>query len=76
MCILCHNVFGFLFSFVFMQSLDGISDIRDESDRSGMRVVIEVKYIHMSLVLIPIFSCLMTYAWKEKNPNEKDTIRC
>lgn len=24
------------------QSLDGISDIRDESDRSGMRIVIEV----------------------------------
>lgn len=24
------------------QVLDGISDIRDESDRSGMRVVIEV----------------------------------
>lgn len=29
-----------------MQSLDGISDIRDESDRSGMRVVIEVEYIN------------------------------
>ena len=25
-----------------MQTLEGISDIRDESDRSGMRVVIEV----------------------------------
>lgn len=25
-----------------MQVLEGISDIRDESDRSGMRVVIEV----------------------------------
>ena len=25
----------------FLQNLDGISDIRDESDRSGMRIVIE-----------------------------------
>lgn len=28
--------------FSLSQVLDGISDIRDESDRSGMRVVIEV----------------------------------
>lgn len=28
--------------FSFKQSLDGISDIRDESDRTGMRIVIEV----------------------------------
>lgn len=27
---------------IIIQSLDGISDIRDESDRSGMRIVIEV----------------------------------
>ncbi|TXG49184.1 hypothetical protein EZV62_025059 [Acer yangbiense] len=27
----------------YKQSLDGISDIRDESDRSGMRIVIELK---------------------------------
>jgi DNA gyrase/topoisomerase IV subunit A len=40
---LLHFFIVFLFS---MQSLDGISDIRDESDRSGMRVVIEVKYIN------------------------------
>ena len=26
-----------------MQVLEGISDIRDESDRTGMRVVIEVR---------------------------------
>ena len=32
---------SYLFIFL-LQSLEGISDIRDESDRSGMRVVIEV----------------------------------
>lgn len=45
-----YNLKNFLLHFFivlfFMQSLDGISDIRDESDRSGMRVVIEVKYIN------------------------------
>lgn len=30
-----------LFYFI-QQSLDGITDIRDESDRSGMRIVLEV----------------------------------
>lgn len=30
------------FYFLAGQSIDGISDIRDESDRSGMRIVIEV----------------------------------
>lgn len=38
---ICENLKCYLFHFN-MQSLEGISDIRDESDRSGMRVVIEV----------------------------------
>lgn len=33
-----------------VQSLEGISDIRDESDRSGMRIVIEV-CMSMTLVI-------------------------
>lgn len=36
------------------QTLEGISDIRDESDRSGMRVVIEVVKTLRSLPLSPI----------------------
>ena len=28
---------------MILQTLEGISDIRDESDRSGMRIVIEVQ---------------------------------
>lgn len=49
-----------------LQVLDGISDIRDESDRSGMRIVIEVlptasrtclKYkFNLNLVKIVLFS--------------------
>lgn len=41
-----------------MQSLGGISDIQDENDRSEMRIVFEVKYINMGLVLISISCCL------------------
>lgn len=38
-----YNIYEFLICLSFgEQSLDGISDIRDESDRSGMRIVIEV----------------------------------
>lgn len=37
-------MFG-LCPFFVLQILDGISDIRDESDRTGMRVVIEVCFI-------------------------------
>lgn len=58
------NIFYFCpFYFLYKQSLEGISDIRDESDRSGMRIVIEVyffskmqyvyiteSYIHMVLL--------------------------
>lgn len=43
--ILSRNNFNWLpvvIGFLLNQSLDGISDIRDESDRSGMRIVIEV----------------------------------
>lgn len=29
-------------SFLVLQILEGVSDIRDESDRSGMRIVVEV----------------------------------
>lgn len=36
------NWFPVVIGFLFKQSLDGISDIRDESDRTGMRIVIEV----------------------------------
>lgn len=35
-----------------VQSLEGISDIRDESDRSGMRIVIEVCRILVVLISI------------------------
>ena len=35
-----------------LQSLEGISDIRDESDRSGMRIVIEVSSLTYALPFI------------------------
>lgn len=39
-----HNVLNFhILCVIFLfQTLEGISDIRDESDRTGMRIVIEV----------------------------------
>lgn len=38
----------------YLQILEGISDIRDESDRSGMRIVIEVctDNLHICVLLI------------------------
>lgn len=36
----------FIFITILVQILEGISDIRDESDRSGMRIVIEVCLCH------------------------------
>lgn len=74
-CIFC-NLTVFFMLFFFVQSLDGISDIRDESDRSGMRIVIEVKYINMALLLIPVFSFLVgTYKKREKiRKGKKETV--
>lgn len=48
-----HSLSSFLqyFHFVLFQTLEGISDIRDESDRSGMRIVVEV--------LIRLSSCIV-----------------
>ncbi|CAN1258567.1 DNA gyrase subunit A [Linum perenne] len=40
--LIMGNLGSLLFIF-FFQSIDGITDIRDESDRTGMRVVIELK---------------------------------
>lgn len=70
MYILYHNNFAFLFSFVFMQNLEGISDIRDESDRSGMRVVIEVKYLNVSGPNSYILLFDDTFMEREKNPKK------
>lgn len=44
MVMLCC-LFNHFYLFFKKQSIDGISDIRDESDRSGMRIVIEVRGI-------------------------------
>lgn len=41
---------------IIIQSLDGISDIRDESDRSGMRIVIEVWERSSAVLLFLKFS--------------------
>ena len=41
--------------FVNVKILEGISDIRDESDRNGMRVVIEVLHCLHSLL------CALTF---------------
>lgn len=40
----------------YVQVLEGISDIRDESDRTGMRVVIEVCPTTFHLYLLLSFS--------------------
>ncbi|KAG5010218.1 hypothetical protein JHK87_018733 [Glycine soja] len=60
-----------------MQSLDGISDIRDESDRSGMRIVIELKRGSDPLIVLnnlyrltslqSTFSCNMVGSGKGMN---------
>lgn len=50
--------------FFFAQSLEGISDIRDESDRSGMRIVIEVSTLtHALSVLLTILKLSIDYTY-------------
>lgn len=44
-----------MFCWFLFQILEGVSDIRDESDRSGMRIVIEVwKIVLIAAVYITI----------------------
>lgn len=50
--------------FFFAQSLEGISDIRDESDRSGMRIVIEVSTLtHALSLLLTILKLSIDYTY-------------
>jgi hypothetical protein len=44
------------------QTLEGVSDIRDESDRSGMRIVVEVYQLQAIWRLDNAFSILFVVA--------------